>query len=190
MSARKKPKAPDYAKPPKRLPRQNLQTPVTPDKPLADRFHESLVQTVLSNPQYSPAKCYQIAARDPIPTPQHRYSAHAVLRIPAVSARLAHLRQQEAERGTMTRDELRTYLETIIRTPVGEVTPDHIIAEEVEFREDGTIRKIKLPDKLGAAKMLAQMHGWDRPAGDAVAHIDAQKVLVAVLNGTVNLHGS
>ena len=89
----------------------------------------------------------------------------------------------------MGRDELRTYLETIIRTPVGEVTVDHIIAEEVEFREDGSIRKIKLPDKLGAAKMLAQMHGWDRPAGDAVAHIDAQKVLVAVLNGTVNFNG-
>ena len=189
MRARKKPKPADFTKPPKRLPRQNLQTPVTPDKPLADRFHESLVQTVLSNPQFSPAKCYQIAARDPVATPQHRYSAHAVLRIPAVSARLAHLRQQEADRGAMGRDELRTYLETIIRTPVGEVTPDHIIAEEVEFREDGSIRKIKLPDKLGAAKMLAQMHGWDRPAGDAVAHIDAQKVLVAVLNGTVNFNG-
>jgi hypothetical protein len=189
MSARKKPKPPDFAKPPKRLPRQNMQAPVVPEKPLANPFHEKLVQTVLSNPQFSPARCYQIAASNPALTPQDRYSAHAILRIPAVSARLAYLQTQEAERGSMDRDELRRYLETVIRTPLSELTPDHVCAEEIEYREDGTVKKVKL-DKMRAAQMLAQMHGWDRPAGEAVAHIDAQRVLVAVLNGTVHLHGS
>ena len=47
----------------------------------------------------------------------------------------------------------------ILKTPIGEVTVDHRLAQSYDAKSG----KIELPNKLGAMQLLAKMCGWQAP---------------------------
>ena len=57
------------------------------------------------------------------------------------------------------RDEAVQYLVEILKTPIGEVTVDHRLAQSYDAKSG----KIELPNKLGAMQLLAKMCGWNEP---------------------------
>ena len=52
-------------------------------------------------------------------------------------------------------DEAVRYLVEILKTPIGEVTADHRLAQSYDAKSG----KIELPNKLGALQLLAKMCG-------------------------------
>ena len=54
------------------------------------------------------------------------------------------------------RDQAIQYLVEILKTPIGEVTVDHRLAQSYDAKSG----KIELPNKLGAMQFLAKMCGW------------------------------
>jgi hypothetical protein len=51
------------------------------------------------------------------------------------------------------------YLVEILKTPIGEVTADHRLAQSYDAKSG----KIELPNKLGAMQLLAKMCNWNEP---------------------------
>ena len=47
----------------------------------------------------------------------------------------------------------------ILKTPIGEVTADHRLAQSYDAKSG----KIELPNKLGAMQLLAKICGWNEP---------------------------
>ncbi len=52
----------------------------------------------------------------------------------SVAARIEELRARNAEKSQLSRDEAVQYLVEILKTPIGEVTSDHRLAQSYEFR--------------------------------------------------------
>jgi hypothetical protein len=154
-----------------------------PEHPLHDRFREAYCQHAMANPDLSDAQVYREVANDPILTPTHRTSAKLILADPAVRARIRWLQQQQAARCLMTRDDVANYFVAVMRTPIAELTPEHRIAQKVEYHESGALKRIECPDKLAAAAHLMRMNGWDRPAGEGPPLVAAEAVLFAVIRG-------
>lgn len=66
----------------------------------------------------------------------------------------------------------------ILKTPIGEVTVDHRLAQSY-YTKNG---KTELPNKLGAMQLLAKMCGWNEPEKHQVEHgFKAQQELVEVI---------
>jgi hypothetical protein len=66
---------------------------------------------------------------------------------------------RNAEKCQLSRDEAVQYLVEILKTPIGEVTADHRLAQFYDAKSG----KIELPNKLGAMQLLAKMCGWQAP---------------------------
>ena len=76
------------------------------------------------------------------------------------------------------RDEAVEYLVEILKTPIGEVTVDHRLAQSCDAKSG----KIELPNKLGAMQLLAKMCGWNEPEKHEFEHgYKAQQDLVEVI---------
>lgn len=78
-----------------------------------------------------------------------------------VKAAHAAMREEAAARAGMTRDELVNYLVDVVRTPVGRVDATSPLAQEWRMDEKGMT--VKMPNKLMAAKQLADILGWNEP---------------------------
>jgi hypothetical protein len=79
-----------------------------------------------------------------------------------VSAYLQTLRDAAIKDAAYDRDNLVGFLVQIIKTPVSEVTVGSPLAQRV--RVDDTGMTIEMPGKLVAAKQLAEIMGWNKPA--------------------------
>jgi hypothetical protein len=66
----------------------------------------------------------------------------------------------------MERAEAVQYLVEILKTPIGEVTVDHRLAQSYDAKSG----KIELPNKLGALQFLAKMCGWNEPEKHEFEH--------------------
>ena len=85
----------------------------------------------------------------------------------SVAARIEELRARNAEKCQLSRDEAVQYLVEILKTPIGEVTADHRLAQSY----DAKTGKIELPNKLGAMQLLAKMCGWAEPEKHEFEHV-------------------
>jgi hypothetical protein len=83
---------------------------------------------------------------------------------PAVAAEIERLQHLSEEACELDREDLIRYLVNVIRTPVGELHPDHPLTQELIELEskDTTRRRVKGVCKLGAAKLLCGILGWLR----------------------------
>ena len=96
----------------------------------------------------------------------------------SVAARIEELRARNAEKCQLSWDEAVQYLVEILKTPIGEVTVDHRLAQS----RDAKNGKIELPNKLGAMQLLAKMCGWNEPEKHEFEHgFKAQQELVEVI---------
>jgi hypothetical protein len=92
--------------------------------------------------------------------------ASLALRNPKVAAYIKAERRRAAEASQLERWELVGYLCRVLKTPVGAVDEMHELAQEVtrdEIGESVARSRIKMIDKMAAAKQLAQMLGWNEP---------------------------
>lgn len=87
--------------------------------------------------------------------------ASKTLRIPKVAAYLEMLRTEAAKKAEFGRDDLVKYLVEVITTPVSEVGEGSRLAQKVKVDDAGM--SIEMPGKLGAAKQLADIMGWNKP---------------------------
>jgi hypothetical protein len=78
----------------------------------------------------------------------------------------------------LSRDEAVQHLVEILKTPIGEVTADHRLAQSYDAKSG----KIELPNKLGALQLLAKMCGWQAPERHEIDHnFKEQQELVEVI---------
>ena len=155
-----------------------------PEHPLQDRFTEAFVQHLLSNPEVGDSEVYREVANDTTLEPHHRRSAKLILMRPEVAARIHWLKEQQASRSEISRDELQSFFAAVIRTPIAEVTPEHRIAHKVEYHENGAVKRVEMPDKLAAAGHLMRMNGWDKAQTEGPSLHAAEMVVFAVVKGT------
>ena len=96
----------------------------------------------------------------------------------SVATRIEELRARNAEKSQLSRDEALQYLVEILKTPIGEVTAEHRLAQSYDAKSG----KIELPNKLGAMQLLAKMCGWNEPEKHEFEHgYKAQQDLVEVI---------
>jgi hypothetical protein len=79
-----------------------------------------------------------------------------------VASYLEQLRKEAARKAGMERDDLVQYLVDVLKTPVGKIDANHVLAQEWSMDEAGGI-KVKMPAKLAAAAQLAAIMGWNKP---------------------------
>ncbi len=83
-------------------------------------------------------------------------------------ARIRELQEIPAKATIASRVEIAEFLTRVLRTPIAEIDETSDLAQEKTVRtlageEEGTVEKIKIPDKLGAADGLRKMMGYDEP---------------------------
>lgn len=79
-----------------------------------------------------------------------------------ISQHLEELRNELSRRAMFERADLVDFLVDVIRTPIGSVTAEGRLAQKVRIDETSTA--IEMPNKLAAAKQLAEIMGWNKPA--------------------------
>lgn len=84
------------------------------------------------------------------------------------AARIRELQEIPAQATIASRVELAEFFTRVIRTPIAKIDENSDLAQEKTVRtlageEEGTVEKIKIPDKLGAADGLRKMMGYDEP---------------------------
>ena len=105
-------------------------------------------------------------------------NAHRLSENEGVKARIAELKHRNAEKCEMARAEAVQYLVEILKTPIGEVTADHRLAQSCDAKSG----KIELPNKLGAMQLLAKMCGWQAAERHEIDHnFKEQQELVEVI---------
>lgn len=77
-----------------------------------------------------------------------------------VKLRILELKQPISDKLALTRDESLQFLANVVRTPVGAVTEDHVLAQSIKRSPEGVVTEIKMPGKLEALKLNAQLQGW------------------------------
>ena len=85
---------------------------------------------------------------------------------PQVLARIKELSVMEEDKTVATRRELAQFYTSVLRTPVGHVTPDHPLAQdvtEVSGRDGESAVRVKMPGKIEAARELGRMLGYYEP---------------------------
>lgn len=84
------------------------------------------------------------------------------------AARIRELQEIPAKATIASRTEIAEFLTRVIRTPIAQIDETSDLAQEKTVRtlvgeEEGTVEKIKIPDKLGAADGLRKLMGYDEP---------------------------
>jgi len=129
-----------------------------PERPLNDRMRrvcELVVQGVPAGRAYEQAG---YNARGDAAD----QNASQLLRKPKVAVYLTSLRHAAAKNAEFGRDDLIGFLVQIIKTPVSEVGQDSRLAQRVKVDDTGMV--IEMPGKMLAAKQLAEIMGWNKPA--------------------------
>ena len=81
-----------------------------------------------------------------------------------MKARVAEIKAENAAKCEMSKEEYRAYLIAAMKTPAGQIGPDHQFCQIYKVvDENGVTREFRMPDKLRAAQLLAQHCGWDEP---------------------------
>jgi hypothetical protein len=80
-----------------------------------------------------------------------------------VRAYMEAVRQQAAATARFDREKLIRYCEDILLTAPGELDSDNHLCQEFRENEATGERVVKMPNKLLAAKQLAELHGWNKP---------------------------
>ena len=81
--------------------------------------------------------------------------------------RFTYLREQVSAGKVLTLRERREFLASVVRTPVGAIDENSPLAQEVVYEESekGSRTKVKMPGKLEALKLDAEMAGELTPGG-------------------------
>ena len=141
---------------------------------LQNARHERFAQLVASG-KYSDMEAFKQAGYSASSAQQN---AHRLSENEGVKARIAELKGRNAEKCEMAREQAVQYLVEILKTPIGEVTADHRLAQSYDAKSG----KIELPNKLGAMQLLAKMCGWNEPEKHEFEHgYKAQQELVEVI---------
>ena len=82
----------------------------------------------------------------------------ALMRNPKVKAYYDTLRQTAFFANVLSLAEKRSFLADIVRTPIGEVDVANKLAQGVRYK-DGEMVELKMPDKISALKLDAQLAG-------------------------------
>jgi hypothetical protein len=97
--------------------------------------------------------------------------------------RIAEIRAENAAKCDMSKEEYRSYLISAMQTPAADIDPHHQFCQVYkETDAEGVTREWKTPDKLRAARLLAQHCGWDEPTKVA---LDVSDSLSAFLREVV-----
>lgn len=75
---------------------------------------------------------------------------------------LETLREEASAKAEFKRDDLVGYLVQVIKTPVGEVGQLSCLAQRAKVDAEGGFL-IEMPNKMAAAKQLADIMGWNKP---------------------------
>jgi hypothetical protein len=76
-----------------------------------------------------------------------------------IKERIAELKEQNARRAQMTRDELLAFYAEVIRTPADQVPAGSPVIQAYE--QDGEGVKVRVCDKVAAGAALARMCNWN-----------------------------
>lgn len=104
------------------------------------------------------------------------------LKKPKMRAYLKNERERMQETARMERHELVTYLADVIRTPIGELTPNSPLVKRFTKVElaDGVIRtSIEMVSKSDACRLLSIIMGWNAPEKHDLDASDAIKSMLA-----------
>jgi hypothetical protein len=74
----------------------------------------------------------------------------------------------------------------ILKTPIGEVTTDHRLAQCYDAKSG----KIELPNKLGAMQLLTKMWGWQAPEKHEFEHGFKEKQELVEVIARLRGHGA
>jgi phage terminase small subunit len=85
-------------------------------------------------------------------------SAWRALRRPEVRDYLAEMEGDAREFVEATREEIVEYLLSVVLTPVGDLTPESVLAQEWSEDEKGI--RVKMPSKIAAIQELNRMLGF------------------------------
>ncbi len=93
-----------------------------------------------------------------------------------VQAYMEAIRQQAAATSRFDLERLARYCEDILLTPVGELDESHPLCQEFRESESGE-RTVKMPGKLNAGKLLAELRGWNKPADTPPTPVEIKVVI-------------
>jgi len=96
-------------------------------------------------------------------------SCSVLLNNPKFKQYITWMRRDRDSSTTLSMQEKREFLAKVIRTPIGEVEVDSMLAQEVTLSPDGSM-KIKMPSKTDALKIDNAMMGHDAPKKIDVEH--------------------
>lgn len=80
---------------------------------------------------------------------------------PCIKQRMIELRAEALFNVQLTREKIAGFYGRAMVTPVGELTPDHPLAQSYEVTEKGI--KVRGVDKVASAQALSRMMGYDAP---------------------------
>jgi hypothetical protein len=91
--------------------------------------------------------------------------ASKALKNPKIKAYIKAERARLEKAGEFERSDLFNYLVKVIQTPVGQLDGGSPLVQEytLEESETGTLTRVKMANKLQAAKQLAEIAGWNKP---------------------------
>ncbi len=98
-------------------------------------------------------------------------AASKMQRVAKVRAAIEAARAELREKSRMKKEDALDWLIDVLRTPVGEVDENHVLAQEVVTDELGdTIvrRRVKMVGKMEAMEKLAKMLSWYEPEKHSV----------------------
>jgi Terminase small subunit len=81
---------------------------------------------------------------------------------PGVRERVAELKEANSRKATLSREQTIEFLCNVISTSAAKVEADSPLVQSAEF-VDGKPVKLRIPDKIAAAKELTKMCGWAKP---------------------------
>ena len=81
---------------------------------------------------------------------------------PGVRERVAELKEANSRKATLSREQTIEFLCNVISTSTAKVEADSPLVQSAEF-VDGKPVKLRIPDKIAAAKELTKMCGWAKP---------------------------
>lgn len=165
-------KRPRSAKPTKK---RQPQAELPGAEALAEPRQEMFAQ-LMADGRYSRTSCYA-QSHPNVTYDTARAEASTYLAKPCIQARIKFLRDEMLKAWTCEKVEVMRFLHQVVFTPVGYVDEESPMAQEVQrdLIEKGDDMpdvlkvKIKTPGKVEAAKLLAQMQGWEKPKDDPLA---------------------
>jgi hypothetical protein len=81
---------------------------------------------------------------------------------PGVRERLNELKEANSRKATLSREQTIEFLCNVISTSAANVDADSPLVQSAEF-VDGKPVKLRIPDKIAAAKELIKVCGWAKP---------------------------